>query len=113
MSEDATQQFLAERVEQIVSMLSIATEELKQVKNQQYELSSRMARLETKVDERLYDTRPILENVLSQIAELDKKTESRIEELRSETASGFRAVDRKIGALSKNLIDMTADRYDG
>jgi chromosome segregation ATPase len=29
--------------------------------------------------------------------------------IRTETASGFRAVERKIGILSKNLVDMTAD----
>ncbi len=75
------------------------------LENQQAALSARFDNLETKVDQRLRDTRPIWENVLSQLAELHKE----VDELRSETSSGFRAVDRKIGALSKNLIDMTAE----
>lgn len=116
MSEDATQQLLVARVEQIVSMLVVTNEELHQVKvrldsleKQQGEMNARLERLETIVDQRLYDTRPLWESVLSQIAELDKKIDNRVDELRAENASGFRAVDRKIGALSKNLIDMTAE----
>ena len=76
---------------------------------QQAEFGAKLDSLETKVDQRLRETRPIWESVLSQIAELDKKIDTRIDDLRGETASGFRAVDRKIGALSKNLIDMTAE----
>lgn len=76
---------------------------------QQAEFGAKLDNLETIVDQRLYDTRPLWESVLSQIAELDKKIDTRVEDLRSETSSGFRAVDRKIGALSKNLIDMTAE----
>jgi len=62
------------------------------LENQQAALSARFDNLETKVDQRLRDTRPIWENVLSQLAELHKE----VEELRAETSSGFRAVDRKI-----------------
>ena len=68
-------------------------------------LEKRFDNLETKVDQRLRETRPIWENVQSQLAELKKE----IDALRAETASGFRGVDRKIGVLSKNLVDMTAD----
>jgi chromosome segregation ATPase len=75
------------------------------LENQQSALSASLESLETKVDQRLRETRPIWENVLSQITELKKE----IDELRAETASGFRAGDRKIGVLSKNLVDMTAE----
>ena len=109
MSEDATQQLLVMRVEQIVSMLGVSNEDLQLVKKQQSELSARLESLENKVDQRLYDTRPIWENVLAQIEQLEKKIDRRVDELGSQTASGFRAVDRKIGALSKNLVDMTAE----
>jgi hypothetical protein len=77
--------------------------------SQQTEFGVKLNNLETLVDQRLYDTRPLWESVLSKIAELDTKIDTRVDELRSETSSGFRAVDRKIGALSKNLIDMTAE----
>jgi chromosome segregation ATPase len=144
MSEDATQQLLIARVDQLISLVALMNENLQQVntrldklmtqqgemsarlhnletqqgemsarlhnlETQQGEMSARLERLETIVDQRLYDTRPLWESVLSQIAELDKKIDTRVEELRAETSSGFRAVDRKIGALSKNLVDMTAE----
>lgn len=116
MSEDATQQLLIARVDQLISLVAVMNENLQQVntrldklETQQGEVSARLHNLETIVDQRLYDTRPLWESVLSQIAELDKKIDTHVEELRSETSSGFRAVDRKIGALSKNLIDMTAE----
>lgn len=116
MSEDATQQLLIARVDQLISLVAVMNENIQQVnarldklETQQGEMSRRLHNLETIVDQRLYDTRPLWESVLSQIAELDKKIDTRVDELRSETSSGFRAVDRKIGALSKNLIDMTAE----
>ena len=131
MSEDATQQLLISRVEQLISIVTPISgqiesfekqinerldnfekevnERFDKIEKQQAEFSARLERLETIVDQRLYDTRPLWESVLSQIAELDKKIDTRVEELRAETSSGFRAVDRKIGALSKNLIDMTAE----
>jgi archaellum component FlaC len=133
MSEDATQQLLIARVDQLISLVGVINENLQQVntrlekvgtqqgemsarlhnlETQQGEMSARLHNLETIVDQRLYDTRPLWESVLSQIAELDKKIDTRVEELRAETSSGFRAVDRKIGALSKNLIDMTAEIQD-
>lgn len=113
MSEDATQQLLMARVDRLISMVDPIGGQLdnleKQVNERLGNLEKRFDSLETKVDQRLRETRPIWENVLSQLALLDKKIDTRVEELRSETASGFRGVDRKIGVLSKNLVDMTAD----
>lgn len=123
MNEDATQQLLVTRVEHLVSIVEQIHERLQQIEEQlkqsngrldnlekqQSELSSNLESLGTKVDQRLRETRPIWENVLSQLEFLDKKIDTRADELRSETGSGFRAVDRKIGVLSKNLVDMTAD----
>jgi chromosome segregation ATPase len=165
MSEDATQQLLIARVDQLISLVALMNENLEtqqgemsaslhnletqqgemsaslhnletqqaemsarlhnletqqgemsgslhNLETQQGEMSARLERIENIVDQRLYDTRPLWESVLSQIAELDKKIDTRVEELRAETSSGFRAVDRKIGALSKNLVDMTAEIQD-
>lgn len=112
MSEDATQQLLAAQVDRLISMVGLTNETLHQlngrldnIEKQQAHFSARLESLETKVDQRLYDTRPIWENVQTQLSELSKESA----EFRSETSSGFRAVDRKIGALSKNLVDMTAE----
>ena len=105
MSEDATQQLLVARVDRLISMVEPISGQLGNLEKRFDNLEKRFDNLETKVDQRLRETRPIWENVQSQLTELKKE----IAELRSETASGFRGVDRKIGVLSKNLVDMTAD----
>jgi|GEM_PF-861069 len=123
MSEDATQQLLVARVDRLISIVEPISGKLDNLgkrfdnlekrfdnlEEQQSSLSARIESLETKVDQRLRETRPIWESVLSQLAQVDKKIDTRIDELRAETASGFRGVDRKIGVLSKNLVDMTAE----
>ena len=78
---------------------------LDRFEEQQTEFGAKLDGLDTKVDQRLRETRPIWESVLSQLAELHKEVDG----LRADTASGFRAVDRKIGVVSKNMVDMTAD----
>lgn len=115
MSEDATQQLLAAQVDRLISMAGLTNETLHQlngrldnIEKQQAEFSARLESLETKVDQRLHDTRPIWENVQTQLSDLRRESA----EFRSETSSGFRAVDRKIGALSKNLVDMTAEMQE-
>jgi len=70
---------------------------LDNLEKQQADANVRLESLETKVDQRLRETRPVWENVLAQLTKLKKE----VDELRAETASGFRGVDRKIGVLSK------------
>jgi uncharacterized membrane-anchored protein YhcB (DUF1043 family) len=174
MNEDATQQLLMTQVNRLIALVEESQNQLRSVitqqnelSAQQNELSARLERLEVKVDQRLYDTRPIWENVQEQLAELDRKIDARVDELRNEfnnfraelrnefnefraelraessgfraelrnefnefraelrnefndfraelrneIASGFRAVDRKIGVLSKTLVDMTAEMQE-
>ena len=63
---------------------------LDNIEKQQSEISARLERLETLVNQRLYDTRPIWESVLASIAELDKKIDARVDDLRAETAKRLR-----------------------
>lgn len=68
--------------------------------------------LVAKIEKRLQDTRPIWESVQSQLQDLDSRTtriETELTGFRAETSTAFRGIDRKIGVLSKNLVDMTAD----
>ena len=109
MSEDATQRLLMARVDRLISMVEPIGGHLDNLEKQQADLNARLESLETKVDQRLRETRPIWENELSQLEQVDRKIDTRIDELRAETASGFRGVDRKIGVVSKNMVDMTAD----
>lgn len=57
--------------------------------------------LEKKVDERLYDTRPMWEAVQLQISEL-----------REETAKGFRKLDSKWEMLAREVRDLYADERE-
>jgi hypothetical protein len=64
-------------------------------------MDERLDKLEKKVDERSYDTRPIWERALKEIAEI-----------RSEMNIGFRSVERQIGILSKNIVQLRAEVGD-
>ncbi len=66
----------------------------------------RLTSLEEKVDARLHDTRPIWESVRSDIAELRKGQE----QLRSDMVIGLRKVERKIGLLNDDFLQMKTDQ---
>jgi predicted nucleic acid-binding Zn-ribbon protein len=122
MSEDTTQQLLAAQVDRLISMteetharLQNVETGLQNVEENQGALKAQFQALEDKVEQRLYDTRPIWESVQARLDDLDARSarlESGLSEHRSETATGFRGIDRKIGVLSKNLVDMTAEIRD-
>jgi len=62
---------------------------------------NRLAALEAKQ----HDTKPIWERALAEIVELSR----RLDELRGETQSGLRRVERQISVLSKDLVEVRAD----
>lgn len=122
MNEDATQNLIASRFDQILSVVKQTNARMETVESrlgivEQLDtrvqgLESMFRALDEKVDQRLRDTRPIWEAVQARLDEINdrfKVVESDLAQLRADMASGFRAVDRKIGVLSKNMIDMTAD----
>jgi tetrahydromethanopterin S-methyltransferase subunit G len=105
MNEDTTQSMIATRFDQVINAIQ-------QVDTRVQSLESGFQALDEKVEQRLHDTRPIWEAVQSRLDGIDarlKSVELEIAQLRADTSTGFRAVDRKIGILSKNMIDMTAD----
>ena|SRR5687767_4973436 len=92
-------------------------------------LSGRMESLEKKVEERLYDTRPIWEKVLVDIGQLQegqqrlelgqqrlelgqKRLEEKVEELRDETRTGMRNLKRQFGILNDTFLEVRADYKD-
>jgi prefoldin subunit 5 len=119
MGEDATESLLLAQVERLIAMVEESNRRHERIEGrldvletQQNELRAALDGLSTKVDKRLQDTRPIWESVLSRLDVLEARSsgiETEVKQLRSETSSGFRGLDRKIGALGKNLIDMTAN----
>ena len=119
MSDDATQNLLGARFDQLVTLV-------KDLIAKHAETDARIERVERVLEQRLYDTRPIWESVqadlrevrslLQEVGERVGRLESQATEMRSqmtemrvENSNGFRLVDRKIGVLGKTLIDMTAD----
>ncbi|MCI0490828.1 MAG: hypothetical protein L0229_29905 [Blastocatellia bacterium] len=76
MSEDETQKFDAsdgDRLDQLISLVQAMSLDIRDVK-------TRLAALEQKVEERLYDTRPIWESVQTHIVELHQSQERMNEE---------------------------------
>lgn len=126
MSDDATQNLLRDRLDQLVSLVQDLIEK-------HAETDARVERVEQVLEQRLYDTRPVWESVQAQLKALDERNRSlesetgamrtqlnemrtlmdemrtQMDEMRVENSNGFRLVDRKIGVLGKTLIDMTAD----
>ena len=111
MSEDPTQKLPAPQngaLEQILAAVR--------------SLESRLQNLESKVEERLYDTRPIWERVEADSAQLkegqqrleqgQQRLDERIEALRDETRTGFRNLKRQFGVLYETFIEVRADYKD-
>jgi hypothetical protein len=67
----------------------------------QREMAERLIALEQKVEQRLYDTRPMWEAVQSQIADL-----------RAEMEKGFRRQDHKVTMFSEKVADLYAYQRD-
>jgi hypothetical protein len=65
------------------------------------DVSERLQAFETKVEERLYDTRPMWETVQIQIGEL-----------REEMQKGFRKLDSKWEMLAREVRDLYADERE-
>jgi chromosome segregation ATPase len=81
-------------------------------------LDSIDTRLE-KLEARAYDTKPIWENALKEIAEARvemrddfEKVHVEIEKVGSEVETGTRRVERKIDILNQNILDVRADQRE-
>ncbi len=125
MSEDETQKFDAsdgDRLDQLISLVQAMSLDIRDVK-------TRLAALEQKVEERLYDTRPIWESVQTHIVELHQSQERMNEEqarireeqekireeqekIREEMQAGFRRLDHKIGLISGEIRELYADQRE-
>jgi hypothetical protein len=64
-------------------------------------MDERLAKLEKTIDERSYETKPIWERALAEIIQT-----------RDEMRAGFRNVERQIGVLSKDVVQLRADLSD-
>lgn len=101
MSEETTQNLLNDDLRRILARLdSIDTR-----------LDSMDTRLE-KLEARAYDTKPIWENALKEIADIRVEMREGFEKVRSEVEAGSRRVERKIDILNQNILDVRADQRE-
>jgi predicted RNase H-like nuclease (RuvC/YqgF family) len=111
MSEDLTQNLQGSQHDALAQILSAVQH-----------LGTRVDSLEKKVEERLYDTRPIWEKVVEDIGQL-REGQTRLQtdvtqlregqdSLRSEVNTGLRDIDRKFSVLNDNLLQMKVDYRD-
>jgi chromosome segregation ATPase len=111
MSEDPTKNLPASQNSTLEQILAIVQS-----------LESRLQSLEGKVEERLYDTRPIWEKVEADIAQLQEglqrleegqqRFDDRLEALRDETRTGWRNLKRQFGVLHETFLEVRADYKD-
>jgi septal ring factor EnvC (AmiA/AmiB activator) len=100
MSEDLTQKLPASPDPALAQILSAVQD-----------LGTRLGNLETKVEERLYDTRPIWEKVQADITQLQEGQESMRKDVR-EVRTELRDMNRKLSIFNDNLVQIQADYRD-
>jgi|SRR5687767_7855970 len=101
MSEETTQNFPGGDSAQILALLT--------------SIDGRLAALEDKVDRRLQDTRPIWEQVLARLDAVDGRMgnlEGKMGNLETEMRSGFRRLERMVGVLTDDVLEVRADQRD-
>jgi len=111
MSEDLTKQFHSsddDKLDRILTTVQDLSSDMADVK-------VRLANLEQKVEERLYDTRPIWEKLTAEISQLQEgmreiKT-SLTEEMR-EIKTHLRDIYRRLSLFNDTLVTMQADYRD-
>ena len=101
MSQDTTEPMddsILNKLNQIITIIQSLDSRVQGVE-------ARISALEIKVEERLYDTRPIWERVLTEIAELRAGQE----QLRDTMWEGFHKVERRLMFLNKDFLDRRAE----
>ena len=114
MSEDLTQTPAASpdpALAQILGAVQDLGTRLGSLENRFGNLETRMGSLEQKVEERLYDTRPIWEKVQADIAQLQEGQESMRKDVR-EVRTELRDMNRKLSIFNDNLVQIQADYRD-
>ena len=98
MSEDRTQNLPDDDLRQILTQVTSINTQLGDVRE-------RLERLEA----RDYDTKPIWEDALKEIAELRVEVREGFEKARAEMDAGLRKVARQIDALNNNILGVQVE----
>ena len=104
MNEEPTLKF-SERFDEVISLLRTLAEGLDRVEARQTEHGKRLSELEAKVEARLYDTRPIWEQVLSRLTALEER-QQRTEERQQQMEQRLESIDRRVRWLYDEFKDL-------
>jgi len=104
MSEEPTLTF-SERFDEVISLLRTLAEGLDRVEALQTEYGKRLSELEAKVEARLYDTRPIWEQVLSKLTAFEER-QQRTEERQQQMEQRLESIDRRVRWLYDEFKDL-------
>lgn len=103
MSDDPTKSLPAEedadRMSALISAVQSMSADFQEVR-------VRLGALENTFNERMYDTKPIWERALAEIAE----TRAELAELRSEMRDGFRTLGSKMDVLNEDVLTVRAEQ---
>lgn len=94
-----------DRIDKPIGRVHTVSADLQDVRAGLRDVKARLATLESAVGERLYDTRPIWERALAEIAE----TRSELAEVRSEIRDGFHNLGDKMNVLNEDVITVRAE----
>jgi len=97
---------LVSSVQSMDSRLERVDNRLENVESHLKSLDARLTSLETKVDERLKDTRPMWEAVQAQLVEIKESQD----QLRDEMEKGFRRLDRGFDHLAGDVMRLHGDQ---
>ena len=101
MDEDATQNLPHNDLKRILAHLESINARLSSLENRLDSLETRFTSLEDKVDRRLQETRPIWEQALAKLNNLE-----------SDMRTGFRRIERQVGLLAEDVMIVRADQRD-
>lgn len=115
MSEETTQSFPPNALQIILARLDKIDDRLDKVEVRLNTIESRLDNMESRLEHleaRAYDTKPIWENALKEIVELNGRfveLNGKVDNLRGDLDSGLRRVERKIDILNQNILEVRAD----
>ncbi len=109
MSEENTKDLtLDEKLDLLLAEIREAKAEVREVKAVVENLDARLTALESKVEERLHDTRPIWQRVQQQIEDLKIESNAHFASIEKE----LRIVNRQFEVFSTDMMKMRAEIRD-
>ena len=102
MSEETTQNLPNDDLRHILARLDSINARLDTMDARLDGIDARL----TKLEARAYDTKPIWENALKEIADLRVEMREGFEKSRADTQTGLRRVERKIDILNQNILNV-------